>query len=169
MYFAVLNIGSASQLSVIKPKSKSLHLSIPPSLMEVPYFNGDTLLTAASLSGGNVMATFVNLLQSWMSSLGVRDAPEESAIYEKLISLANEKGPTRELDIDVTLWGERHDPEAAGAVLNVTPNNIHLGDVTLAMLKGVVKNLRKMMPTEIFKNLKVLMISIIINLWCIMV
>lgn len=109
------------------------------------------------------MATFVKMLQSWMGSLGVRDAPEESAIYEKLISLANEKGPTRELDIDVTLWGERHDPEAAGAVLNVTPNNIHLGDVSLAMLKGVVKNLRKMMPTEVFKNLKV---SIIISEFC---
>ena len=155
---AVFNIGSASQLSVIKLKVETLHLSTPHSLMEVPYFNSDTLLTAASLSGGNVMATFVEILQSWMSLLGVKDMPEDSVIYERLISLAEEaedKERTQGLEVNVTLWGERHDPVAVGSVLNVTPNSLHLGSVSHAMIRGVVVNLRKMMPLEIFQTLKV--------------
>ena len=153
---AVLNIGSASQLTVIKPKSEKLHL-LPStaSLMEVPYFDGNTLLTAASLSGGNVFATFVMMLQSWMRSLGVGDIPDEPLIYEKLISLAGEKESTSDLEINVTLWGERHIPEAKGAVVNITPNNFELGDISVAVLKGVIINLRRMMPLDIQQQLKV--------------
>lgn len=152
----VLNIGSASQLSVIKPEAENLQCPLPPSVMEVPYFDGNTLLTAASLTGGNIVATFVKMLQSWMAALGVADIPDQSAIYAKLVSLACERvNDSRELDIGVTLWGERHEPGAMGAVLNITPNNLDLGGVGRAMLRGVVNNLRRMMPQEVFQQLKV--------------
>ena len=123
--------------------------------MEVPYFDGSTLLTAASLSGGNVLATFVTMLQSWMSSLGVGDIPDEQMVYEKLISLASEKESTSELEINVTLWGERHKPGAKGAVVNITPNNLELGDICIALMKGVIINLRRMMPLDLQQQLKV--------------
>ena len=129
--------------------------SSPSSLMEVPYFDGSTLLTAASLSGGNVIATFVTMLQSWMSSLGVQDIPDEPLIYEKLISLTSEKESTSELEVNVTLWGERHMPGMKGAVVNIRPNNLELGDICMALLKGVVINLRKMMPLDLQQQLKV--------------
>ena len=154
---AVLNIGSASQLSVIKPKSETLCFPVPSSVMEVPYFEGNTLLTAASLAGGNVVATFVTMLQSWMTTLGVTDIPDQSSIYAKLVSLVcenNASSSSQELDINVTLWGERHEPGAMGAVSNVTPNNLGLGEVGRAMLRGVVANLRRMMPQELFQQLK---------------
>lgn len=123
--------------------------------MEVPYFDGVTLLTAASLAGGNVMATFVKMLVTWMSALGVKDIPDESNLYEKLISLASEAEGTSPPEVGVTLWGERHEPEALGSVLNLTPNNLLLGEICKAMLKGVIVNLRKMMPLELFQQLKV--------------
>ena len=154
----VLNIGSASQLSVVKPKAEKLCFPLPSSVMEVPYFDGNTLITAASLAGGNVVATFVKMLQSWMRTLGVTDSiPDESSIYTKLVSLACENvNDLRELDVCVTLWGERHEPGGAvGAVSNITPNNLDLGGVSHAMLRGVVTNLRKMMPQEVFQQLKV--------------
>lgn len=153
---AVLNIGSASQLSVVKPKAENQCFPIPSSVMEVPYFDGNTLLTAASLAGGNVVATFVKMLQSWMTTLGVADIPDESSIYAKLVSLALENvNSTQELNFGVTLWGERHEPGAMGAVSNITPNNLQLGGVSHAMLRGVVTNLRRMMPQEVFQQLKV--------------
>ena len=156
---AVLNIGSASQLSVIKPKAENLCFSLPSSVMEVPYFDGNTLLTAASLAGGNVVATFVEMLQSWMTALGVTDIPDESSIYAKLVSLACESvSNSRKLqliDVSVTLWGERHEPGAMGVVSNITPKNLELGGVGHAMLRGIVTNLRRMMPQEVFERLKV--------------
>ena len=154
MLLAVLNIGSASQLSLIKSKDETRCVSPPASVMEVPFFNGNTLLTAASLSGGNVMATFVKMLQRWMSALGVR-APDESSLYDKLISLASETDSSSQLEVDVTLWGERHSPGALGSVSNIAPSNLDLGGVCLAMLKGVLVNLRKMMPPELFQQLEV--------------
>lgn len=35
-----------------------------------PYFNGDYLAVAASLNGGNVLATFVDMVSRWMEELG---------------------------------------------------------------------------------------------------
>ena len=153
---AVLNIGSASQLSIIKPKGETLCFPLPLSVMEVPYFDGNTLLTAASLSGGNVVAMFVQVLQNWMNTLGVTDIPDESSIYAKLVSLASESIDTsQEVDVSVTLWGERHDPRAMGIVSNITPNNLELGGVSRALLRGLITNLRRMMPQEVFQQLKV--------------
>ena len=150
-------------MSVIKPKAEKLCFLLPSSVMEVPYFDGSTLLTAASLAGGNVVATFVKMLQSWMTTLGVNDIPDDSSIYAKLVSLACENGnnSSRELDVSVNLWGERYDPGAVGAVSNITPNNLELGCVSRAMLRGVITNLRKMMPQEVFQQLEVCVLCVL--------
>ena len=160
----MLNIGSASQLAVIKPSDEDCRrsqpsqilLSPPPSLMEVPYFGGDTLLVAAALAGGNVIATFVETLQSWMRALGVQDVPEETKIYEKLISLSESKLDTT-LQVNVTLWGERHQPDVRGSISNVEPKNLEFGEVSSAMFRGIIENLQTMMPEEVFQELQVKM------------
>lgn len=36
----------------------------------VPYFNGKYLAVAASLNGGNALATFISTLQQWSLELG---------------------------------------------------------------------------------------------------
>lgn len=125
--------------------------------MEVPYFDGNTLLTAASLAGGNVVTTFVKMLRTWMATLGATGIPDESTVYAKLVSLARYENvnSSQELDIGVTLWGERYEPGATGSVSNITPNNLELGGVSHAILRGVVTNLRRMMPQEVFQQLKV--------------
>lgn len=35
-----------------------------------PYFSGDYLAVAASLNGGNVLATFVDMVARWTEELG---------------------------------------------------------------------------------------------------
>lgn len=35
-----------------------------------PYFDGDYLAVAASLNGGNVLATFVDMVARWTEELG---------------------------------------------------------------------------------------------------
>jgi len=47
--------------------------SSPDTLCPVayfPYLHGSYLAVAASLNGGNVMATFVRMLDSWMKEFG---------------------------------------------------------------------------------------------------
>ena len=123
--------------------------------MKVPYFYESNILVAAALGGGNVIATFVAMLRGWLQALGVEaEKFQESEIYKKLISSAEEKLDTS-LEIDPILWGERHTPHARGCVSNVGTDNLALGDVSSAMFSGIVNNLRRMMPVEIFQEHKV--------------
>ena len=161
VFFTVLNIGSASQLAIVKPIRVHVQTSgkedkippnqtpLPPSVIEVPYFNCDHLVVAAALAGGNVIASFVTMMYGWLDALGVQC--QESDIYAKLISCAEEK-PDTSLRIDPTLWGERYAPEARGSVSNIGPDNLTLGDASSAMFRGIVENLRRMMPPEIFQE-----------------
>lgn len=68
-YTAVLNISTSAQLSFPMPVDFT-----PPDTQSAieyfPYFNNRYLAVAASLNGGNVMASFVRMLQSWMQDLG---------------------------------------------------------------------------------------------------
>ena len=143
----MLNIGSASQLAVIKPATK---LVLPlQSVMEVPYFSGDNILVAAALGGGKVIATFVSMLKEWLESLGVQRS--DSELYKTLMTVAKDKMDTT-LQVVPTLWGERHIPDMRGSVHNIGTDNLTLGDVSSAMFRGIIENLRKMMPREIFQE-----------------
>ena len=62
----VLSIGTSSQLSVINNYCSSFGGSLPSSIMEVPYFNNKTLLVAAALTGGNVIARLVDFLKEFL-------------------------------------------------------------------------------------------------------
>ena len=59
----VLNIGSAAQLSVIGSTAVN---NLPAAVTKVPYFHGNTLLVAAALTGGNVIARFVDFLNEFL-------------------------------------------------------------------------------------------------------
>lgn len=158
-FHAVLNVGTASQLGLIKPAGtlelKGKH-TLPPSVMEVPYFESHSLIVAASLTGANAFATLVETTLGWMEELGVsKDAiPPKTDVYKKVIQLAGAKMDTS-LQIGVTLWGERHRPEVRGSVANVTPSNLSIGDIGSAVFRGIIENLQTMMPQELFQMLKV--------------
>lgn len=147
----MLSIGSASQLAVIKPATKQ-HMLSPQSVMEVPYFSGNNILAACALAGGNVIATFVSMLQEWLGKLGVQRSEVE--VRQMLIAAAEDKMDTT-LQVDPTLWGERHRPDIRGTVQNIGIDNLTLGDISSATLRGIVANLRRMMPIEIFQELNV--------------
>jgi sedoheptulokinase len=124
--------------------------------MEVPYFRADSLVVAASLSGGMVFSTLVDALRGWMQELDIPGDTilSKTQLYERLMGLAGEKLDTS-LSVQVSLWGERHDPGQEGAVSNVNPGNLSLGDISSAMFRGIMENLRTMMPDEVFQSLKV--------------
>lgn len=69
----VLNISTSAQLTYAMPADFRPPDSPQPasSISYFPYFKGSYLAVAASLNGGNVLATFVEMLGAWMKELGV--------------------------------------------------------------------------------------------------
>ncbi|XP_054899439.1 sedoheptulokinase [Poeciliopsis prolifica] len=144
---AVLNISTSAQLTFAMPADFT-----PPdspqfesSISYFPYFDSSYLAVAASLNGGNALATFVETLTAWMKELGVEQ--RDMCMYEKLIGSALNQ-ESSDLMVSPTILGERHDPLRLGQVTNISASNLGLGHVFRALCRGVVSNVTAMMPME---------------------
>ena len=158
----VLNIGTSSQLVTFKPTLSRLSASkLPPSVMELPFFNDRNILVAASLNGGNVLSKFVDLLRWWTTEMGVQQVPVEDDLYRKLIEKAEEYeaqcSGVHTLTITPTLFGERHTPAARGLVEGIGSDVPGLGQVFSATCRGLVENLLDMMPRDALQQCEVCM------------
>nr|CAD7453650.1 unnamed protein product [Timema tahoe] len=157
---AVLNVSTSAQLAFIatpdfQPEQvagymlwPSSHCGTDVSTVEYfPYFNDRYLAVAASLNGGNALATFVKTLQQWTHELGF-NLPQ-AKVWERVLALAEGKSANSSLQVIPTLLGERHAPEQNATVTNIDPGNLGLGQVFRALCSGVIHNLHSMMPREI--------------------
>lgn len=71
--FPVLNISTSAQLTFAMPADFTPPDSpqLESSISYFPYFDSSYLAVAASLNGGNALATFVETLTAWMKELGM--------------------------------------------------------------------------------------------------
>lgn len=68
---AVLNISTSAQIAFVAENFEPTNDKPGVSPVEYfPYFGGKYLAVAASLNGGNALATFVRMLQQWTKELG---------------------------------------------------------------------------------------------------
>ncbi|XP_051256477.1 sedoheptulokinase isoform X1 [Dicentrarchus labrax] len=143
----VLNISTSAQLTFAMPPDFKPPKSPRPdsSISYFPYFEDSYLAVAASLNGGNVLATFVEMLAAWMKELDVELT--DSCLYEKLIHCALNQ-ETSDLRVSPTILGERHNPLCLGQVTNISTTNLSLGHLTRALCRGVLDNITSMMPAE---------------------
>ncbi|KAK9503822.1 hypothetical protein O3M35_010297 [Rhynocoris fuscipes] len=136
---AVLNISTSAQLCFI---ASSFDINSFESKCEkeefLPYFEGKYLAVAASLNGGNALATFITMLQQWCLELG--SPLPQSTLWERAIQAAS-KIQSSSLEVIPTLLGERHAPNDIAHVSNINPGNLSLGQVFRATCAGIVKNL----------------------------
>ncbi|XP_005800873.2 sedoheptulokinase [Xiphophorus maculatus] len=144
---AVLNISTSAQLTFAMPADFTPPDSpqLESSISYFPYFDSSYLAVAASLNGGNALATFVETLTAWMKELGVES--RDPCMYEKLIGSALNQ-ESSDLMVSPTILGERHDPLCLGQVTNISSSNLSLGHVFRALCRGVVSNVTSMMPVE---------------------
>lgn len=72
-HFTVLNISTSAQLTYAMPADFQPPDSPQPAsaISYFPYFDDSYLAVAASLNGGNVLATFVEMLKLWMKEFGM--------------------------------------------------------------------------------------------------
>ncbi|XP_063536912.1 sedoheptulokinase-like [Cydia strobilella] len=145
---AVLNISTSAQLAIIANSITDLGCS---TVEHLPYFGNTYLVVAASLNGGNVLATFVKMLQQWMLEFGF--PIPQSKLWEKLITISSAAPPpTSEMKIIPHLLGERHAPTAKVSVADIDLSNIHLASVFRSLCDSLIQNLHSMMPKEILRN-----------------
>ncbi|XP_009556779.2 sedoheptulokinase isoform X1 [Cuculus canorus] len=144
---AVLNISTSAQLTVSMPLGFQPPETPDPSsaVTYFPYFNGDYLAVAASLNGGNVLATFVDMVARWTGELGLQ--VQESDVYMKIIQAALAQNDSK-LSVHPTIFGERHVPEQLASVTNIAASDLSLGHVTRALCRGIVENLCSMLPVQ---------------------
>lgn len=155
---AVLNIGTSSQLSFIIDKAnlkdtntfKDLH----PALDIVPYLHDKIIITAASLTGGNVIRQFTSTLRSWAAQIGCQNIPGDNTLFSILNNLlflpntTDQTGPV----IVPRIYGERHSPQATASVANITSTNLTLTSTIRALYKGIAENLLHMMPLDLIAH-----------------
>ncbi|NXC14303.1 SHPK Sedoheptulokinase, partial [Corythaeola cristata] len=144
---AVLNISTSAQLTISMPLGFQPPETPGPSsaVTYFPYFDGDYLAVAASLNGGNVLATFVEMVARWTEELGLQ--VQESAIYTKIIKAALAQKDSK-LSVQPTMFGERHIPEQLASVTNIAVSELSLGHVTRALCRGIVENLCSLLPVQ---------------------
>lgn len=144
---AVLNISTSAQLAIVVDKICDLGCK---TIEHLPYFNNTYLVVAASLNGGNVLATFVKMLQQWMLEFGF--PIPQSKVWEKLIALGLDAPEGTNMKIIPQLLGERHAPTAKASVENIDLSNIQLGHVFRCLCDSLIDNLHNMMPKQILQN-----------------
>ncbi|CAK1555611.1 unnamed protein product [Leptosia nina] len=144
---AVLNISTSAQLAFVVDGISDVGCK---TVEHLPYFNNTYLLVAASLNGGNVLATFVKMLQQWMLEFGC--PVPQSKLWEKLIALGLEAPAATTLKISPLLLGERHSPTARAYVENIDLSNIQLGHVFRSLCDSLIENIHFMMPKEILRD-----------------
>nr|XP_060612875.1 sedoheptulokinase [Anolis sagrei ordinatus]XP_060612876.1 sedoheptulokinase [Anolis sagrei ordinatus] len=148
---AVLNIGTSAQLTVAMPSEFRPGDTPDPNspVSYYPYFDNRYLVVAASLNGGNAVATFVDMLLRWMADLGIQGSEPE--IYQRMIQAALAQAETG-LCISPTIFGERHSPERLASATGIATSNLSLGHVVRALCCGVVQNLQAMLSSERLKQ-----------------
>ncbi|CAK1587129.1 unnamed protein product [Parnassius mnemosyne] len=144
---AVLNISTSAQLAFVVKNIEDLGCK---TVEHLPYFKNSYLVVAASLNGGNVLATFVKMLQQWMLEFGF--PIPQSKVWEKLITLGLEAPVSSTMKICPHLLGERHAPASKAAVDNIDLSNIQLGHVFKSLCDSLIDNLHIMMPKQILQN-----------------
>ncbi|XP_041982234.1 sedoheptulokinase-like [Aricia agestis] len=146
---AVLNISTSAQLAIVSDSISDLGCN---TIEHLPYFDNKYLVVAASLNGGNVLATFVKMLQQWMLEFGFHIP--QSKVWEKLIALGLNASDSN-MKISPLLLGERHTPTSKASVENIDLSNIQLASVFKSLCDSLIENLHCMMPKEILQKGKI--------------
>lgn len=152
---AVLGINTSAQLSFLTDKSGSEINGANSNgpIEHVPYQDNQAVAVSACLNGGNVLSVFVETLQQWMISLGCQ-ALSQDHIWTKVVELESTPPPTNpdQLTVCPRIYGERHEPEIRGQVLNLTAQNLDLKSVVHGLCGGIVANISSMMSPKVLQE-----------------
>jgi len=104
------------------------------------------LIVASSLSGGSAWAWLADTVMSWMRDMGC-SSPSRTEVFTSLNELASRSAG--DLDVRTCFQGERHDVDLRGGIGGIDLQNFELGNVARSLARGIVANLRNMLPDHV--------------------
>ena len=135
----LFNLGTGGQICWMVPGYE------PPSqtVETRPLPGGRFLRVGASLCGGAAYAWLNQTVRAWLAEFGLQES--EEVVYERLDALiADCEGPDG-LQVRTTFLGMRGDPTVqAGAIEGITLQNLRLGALGQATLRGMVDELHSL-------------------------
>jgi sedoheptulokinase len=146
-----LTMGTGAQLSVLVPHLPKDPLPEHAHFEYRPYVDDSYIAAAVSLSGGRALACLGKALEGFMRELGVQPLPSLEAIQNAMHRQGFEK-LTTDLCAKSSLSGERYAPLERGSFTNLSFDNFTIGDMTVALCRGLVASLRDSLPSDLLES-----------------
>jgi len=147
-----LTLGTGGQISAILPSAvKPVKLPTDTKYEYRPYPGNRFTIVAASLCGGSAWAWLANNIQKWFAGLN-QACPSKEQIYNRLNELGL-KTQTK-LTIKPNFLGERYAPELRGSIVGIDMENFDLSNIAIALAKGIIQNLKEMLPKQALEGRK---------------
>ena len=143
-----LNVGTGAQLSAALPAGVGPTRADAVSPFDCrPFPGGRFMLVAAALAGGSAWAWLAETVERWLAELNV-PCPSRDDLYRRLNALGLAADDA--LTVKPHFLGERCDAARRGTIEGIDPENFSLGRVARALARGLMVNLKAMLPTETF-------------------
>ncbi|MBR6740373.1 MAG: MerR family transcriptional regulator [Clostridia bacterium] len=130
----LVNIGTGSQISAV-----SEYCEHDSDIELRPFIDGKYLVCGSALCGGYAYSMVENFFRSYMVSAGMQDVSQYKTI-NRLALDAYQKGE-KGLDVDVSFFGKRSDPDKRGSVNAIDRENFTPERLVLGVLCGMCNEL----------------------------
>lgn len=152
-----LTLGTGGQLSAVLPPKTKIAWSNKSDTFEYrPFPGGSYAAVAASLCGGSAWNWLADVIISIMKDAGVNPG-SKNEIFSKMNQLGFKA--KCEIVINPNFLGERHNPDLRGSISGIDMNNFTLGSLSRGLARGIISNLRGMLPESVLKGRKRIMAS----------
>jgi len=148
-----LTLGTGAQLSVVVDNHQISTLPKGHAQFEYrPYPEGKSLAVAASLNGGSAWAWLADQVEKWLIELGLPRVSKDY-LYKRLNELGLQCiNNDTTLEIKPIFYGERFDSSLRSIIAGIGLNNFDLGNIACAMARGIIENLRSMLPNDLLNH-----------------
>ena len=139
-----LTLGTGGQLSAVLPPGGGLKPLEPDSKYEYRPFPGSRfLVTASCLCGGSAWNWLVQTVENWLEGCGLTPPPKDQ-LYDRLNRLGLKAADT--FVVHPHFLGERYDTSLKASIAGLNLNNFDLGTLSRSLAKGIIENLKSMLP-----------------------
>ena len=147
-----LTLGTGAQLSAVV----SGDFPLCSDILELRPFPGDkALLVAAPMCGGSAFALLADTVNRFRQDLLGEEPLPRGELLDKLDAAAVDfltRYGEPSIQIKPHFCGERYQADLRGCIEGLTLTNTAPGELAAALATGIVRNLKKDFPTEVFNG-----------------
>jgi sedoheptulokinase len=145
-----LTLGTGGQLSAILPAHTALSGELLAATHEYRPFPPDRFaIVAASLCGGAAWSWLAESIEAWLADLQL-SSPARDELFARIDDLG--LAAKDALRVRPSFLGERHAGSLRGSIEGIDLANFKPGILARGLARGIVSNLKDMLPASTFQN-----------------